>query len=384
MKKILALVLALTMSLTLGVTALAVDADADDLANVLFGGPDGSELSIYSYALVDSADDKLDPGPPASSPSSSHPDNNDAIKSGSKLYLGISNNFDWDLDNDDVKIKISKEEGGKYVSSVKLVQKKLTNKVYLTDQVSWSDRGRSWYLEVGLREFMTDDEFKISFKLTATKKGDFGFTSSGTDYTFKNGLKCSVTTEPFWVTNKVLEGDQDQMAGTRGIVFKPEKNEDNEVIWEDENDQIAKLSFTADSDVAKYYPKLSTKWDNSKYEEKFADQDAFIRQFVGSPKISSTSRATLELNVPYLDDDNELTVDENEIIIYEETADGELIDITSKGKFVTNDDDDFVFQMKTRQLGTYIFAAAPAAEAETENIPEEAPEADKANPGTGF
>ena len=48
------------------------------------------------------------------------------------------------------------------------------------------------------------------------------------------------------------------------------------------------------------------------------------------------------------------------------------------------DDDDFVFQMKTRQLGTYLFAAAPAAEAETENIPEEAPEADKANPGTGF
>ncbi|WP_368183706.1 hypothetical protein [Anaerotruncus rubiinfantis] len=48
------------------------------------------------------------------------------------------------------------------------------------------------------------------------------------------------------------------------------------------------------------------------------------------------------------------------------------------------DDDDFVFQMNTRQLGTYIFAAAPAASSETENIPEEVPEADKANPGTGF
>ncbi|WP_195276664.1 hypothetical protein [Anaerotruncus rubiinfantis] len=387
MKKLLAMVLALAMTLALGVTALAAvlegDAAKDELAELVFDEVDGAELKLYYYAIVDDANDKLQPGEDNGEDGNTQ---NTEIKSGSKLYLSIDNYRELDLDNEDVKIKVSKEDGSKYVSSVKLVQKKLTNKVYLTDTVAWNDDERNWYLEVNLKEFMTDDEFKISFELQATAKKDIDSSrySSGPDDTIPKGTQCTVTTEPFWVTNKVLEGDQDQMAGTRGVVFKPEKNEDNEVIWEDENDQIAKLSFTADSDVAKYYPKMSTKWDNSKYAEKFADQDAFIRQFVGNPQISSTSRATLELNVPYLDDDDALTVDEDEIIIYEETADGELIDITSKGKFVTNDDDDFVFQMKTRQLGTYIFAAAPAAEAETESVPEEAPEADKANPGTGF
>ncbi|WP_066455159.1 hypothetical protein [Anaerotruncus rubiinfantis] len=381
MKKILAMVLALAMTLTLGVTAFAAvlegDAAKDELADLVFEEDDGAELKLYWYAIVDDANDKLQPGEDNGEDGNTQ---NTEIKSGSKLYLSIDSDDGLDLDNEDVKIKVSKEDGSKYVSSVKLVQKKLTNKVYLTDTVAWNDRARNWYLEVNLKEFMTDDEFKISFELQATAKKDLAYSGD----TIPKGTQCTVTTEPFWVTNKVLEGDQDQMAGTRGVVFKPEKNEDNEVIWEDENDQIAKLSFTADSDVAKYYPKMSTKWDNSKYAEKFADQDAFIRQFVGNPQISSTSRAILELNVPYLDDDDELTVDEDEIIVYEETAGGELVDITSKGKFVTNDDDDFVFQMKTRQLGTYIFAAAPAAEAETENIPEEAPEADKANPGTGF
>ena len=152
------------------------------------------------------------------------------------------------------------------------------------------------------------------------------------------------------------------------------------------NNTLATLTFDADSNVSKYYPKMSTKWDNVKYAELFADQDAFVRQWVGTPSISSTSRATLELNVPYIDEDDELTVDEDSIIVYEETADGELVDITAKGKFDWNDDDEFVFTMKTRSLGTYIFAEAPVTEADADDeVPaDEVVDADKVNPGTGF
>ena len=86
MKKILALVLALTMSLTLGVTALAAPLPAEDaLANLVFDEDDGDELILYYYAIADSAGDKLTTGP--AHPDSDDPTNNDAIKSGSKLYL---------------------------------------------------------------------------------------------------------------------------------------------------------------------------------------------------------------------------------------------------------------------------------------------------------
>ncbi|RGX54891.1 hypothetical protein DWV16_11740 [Anaerotruncus sp. AF02-27] len=397
MKKILAMVLALVtaISMCISVSAVKVTSTNDSLYACL------DDIALYDTdfeldnAYVESAGDLI-----------IKDGKSDTVRPAKTIYFdGDGESYlGYICDRDDFfKVEASKGEGSKYVQSIELVQKKFDKNLIEVDDPSDDNEhpagSRDWYIAVKLKDSYNDEEFKLTVKLTVKAKKNFWYCTScdeilatkaaadahaGDIVAVTTGGKVVYESDAFWVTNEVLEGDQDQTAGTGGYVFKPEKNEDNEVIWEDENDQIAKLSFTADSDVAKYYPKLSTKWDNSKYEEKFADQDAFIRQFVGSPKISSTSRATLELNVPYLDDDNELTVDEDEIIVYEETADGELVDVTSKGKFVTNDDDDFVFQMKTRQLGTYIFAAAPAASSETENIPEEAPEADKANPGTGF
>ena len=275
---------------------------------------------------------------------------------------------------DDIKFAYKKGDNSKMIESIKLLQKNLGG-----------DAGdaRKWYVEIKIKDDMTDTEFKFNPEVSLTAKADIVL---GSD-TIKKGVKGTCDDIVFWISNTgINEDDIDRTAGTGGEIFKPVKNEENTVLWEDENNTLATLTFDADSNVSKYYPKMSTKWDNVKYAELFADQDAFVRQWVGTPSISSTSRATLELNVPYIDEDDELTVDEDSIIVYEETADGELVDITAKGKFDWNDDDEFVFTMKTRSLGTYIFAEAPVTEADADDeVPaDEVVDADKVNPGTGF
>ena len=155
------------------------------------------------------------------------------------------------------------------------------------------------------------------------------------------------------------------MAGDGGVVLKPTKNDDNEITWEDENNTIATLKFYSDDDAAKFFPKLTTKWDNADYAEYFADQNAFIFDFVGraagETKIASTSRATLELYNPYYDwDEDVLTVAPEDCVIYQ-IVDGELVDVTASFTALQNDDGDYVFQTKTRELGCYIIAEAEAA-----------------------
>ena len=144
----------------------------------------------------------------------------------------------------------------------------------------------------------------------------------------------------------------------------PRRNDDNEITWEDENNTIAVLRFAGDDNQTKFFPKLSTKWEDADYAEYFADQDAFIFNFVasaaGQTKISSTSRATLELYNPYYDsDEDELTVEPEDVIIYMIGDDGALNDVTASFKPVENDDGDYVFQTKTRELGVYIIAQKP-------------------------
>ncbi|WP_195376623.1 hypothetical protein [Anaerotruncus rubiinfantis] len=290
-----------------------------------------------------------------------------------KIYFGFNDTINTFLNDEDAyKFKGDKgSDNSKMIESVKLVQKNLGG-----------GAGRRWYVEVKVKDDMTDKEYKLSPEVVFTLKKDAEI--GGEPY--KDGEKFRFYTV-LWIGNTTdTTDDSDETAGTGGKMIKPVKNEENTITWEDENDTLATLTFDADSDVAKYFPKLSTKWDNVKYAELFADQDAFVRQWVGTPSISSTSRAVLELNVPYIDEDDELTVDEDSIIVYEETADGELIDITDKGTFDWNEDDEYVFTMKTRKLGTYIFAEAPVTEADADDeVPaDEVVDADKVNPGTGF
>ena len=265
---------------------------------------------------------------------------------------------------------------------------KMIKKISVTEKNIDKDDGRENVIKIELKDDMTDKDYKINPSVTFTAKYDMmdnGDKAGDADTaTIKNGEKFEVKLSNFFVSNKEQKGDYDWESGKGGFVAKPTKNDDNEITWEDKNDTIAKLTFEGDDDVNKYYPKLSTKWDESDYAENFANTDAYIRNFVGNPTISATARPVLELNNPFVNDDDELTVAHEDTVIYQ-VVDGALVDVTDKFTMGENEDGDEVFTIKTRTLGTYIISNG-AAVASEEEVPEEveAPEEEqKANPGTG-
>ncbi|MCR2026837.1 hypothetical protein [Anaerotruncus colihominis] len=275
------------------------------------------------------------------------------------------------------KVKTDKgDENAKMIKSMALSEKNIQG-------------SRGPWFEIKLNDDFTDREFKINPSFTLTAKDDFYATSETVTVTLGDGTtvtanvlapvdgRTGVTTVlsksdkfvyqvgKYYISNTTDNADQDYMAGTGGIVLKPNKNDDNTITWEDANNTIATLTFYSDDNAAKFFPKLTTKWDNTDYAEYFADQNAFIFDFVGraagETKIASTSRATLELYNPYYDwDEDLLTVAPEDCVIYQ-IVNGELVDVTASFTALQNDDGDYVFQTKTRELGCYIIAEAEAS-----------------------
>ena len=181
--------------------------------------------------------------------------------------------------------------------------------------------------------------------------------------TGSNVLKSGDTfthTFRIWVQNeKIEDSDATFTAGEKGVIVKPVKNEINTVTWEDSNRTLAVLTFRADSDVSFYCPRLSTRWNSFDYADYFDDTDAYLFNFVSSPTIPASSRPTLSLYNPFVDDDGDLTVRTSRIYIYE-IVDGDLEDVTDAFTFERNEDDDYVMTIKTRTLGTYIVSDGKA------------------------
>lgn len=271
-------------------------------------------------------------------------------------------------DKDFFKVKTDKgDDDTKMIKAISVTEKDIVA----------ASTGREVVVKIELNNDTTDKEFKInpSVTFTAKKAIELGATDVAV------GDKFTIELGKVYITNTEQVGDTDWKAGAGGFIAKPVKNDDNEITWEDENNTVAKLTFEGDSDVSKYYPKLSTKWDNADYAENFAGTDAFIRSFVGAPTISATSRPVLELYNPFVNEDDEVTVADEDIVIYE-VVDGALVDVTAKFTIGENDDGDSVFTLKTRTLGTYIISNGAATAAE-EAPAEEAPSDVKENPGTG-
>lgn len=250
------------------------------------------------------------------------------------------------FDADDWKLKVKKNEGSKMIKAISLVDK------------NWG--GRKPYIKIELNDNYTNDDNKIDLDLTITNNSK-KYWDMGTGYgmSTSTGFKGNLV---FWVKNQVDNADANYLAGKKGVMLDPSQDDENEIIWEDENKDIARLTFDGDSDVVKFFPKLSTVWDNSDYAAYFNDQDAFMFNFVANPYISTTSRALLEIYNPYIDEEDNATADPESVVIYQ-VVDGELIDVTKNFAFTENEDGDEVFQTKTRQLGTYIFAEKPVAQA---------------------
>lgn len=302
----------------------------------------------------------------------------DGVKSAKTVYVKVN---DLLTDDDYFKLSTKKGENSKYIKAISVVEKRFNNPLYAVNE---DDRGlqvltsnqRGTFVKIELVELTTDDEYKITFDFNVKVRKDV--TLTGTDNT---GAPWSISYEagdsakiedvgPIWLKNTVVSADRQFRVGEEGMMLQPVENDENEIIWYNANDDLARLTFDADSDVDKFYSRLSTKWDHQDYATYFADQDAFLFDFIGSPKISSTSRGVLELYNPYIDEDGNETVDPDSIVIYS-VVDGELYDITSSFVYDENDDGYMAFTTKTRTLGTYIFAEKPVEEASAEEVPEE-------------
>ena len=354
MKKLLAVVLAAVMALSLGVVAFAAEYDATYTYDV----KDGSKTAKNEIYPDDSVYLKLN-GIKVDVPQIANPSRTTAVTLNEKDFT----------DGDLWKVKFDK--GGD--------NSKMIAKISLSEKNYGGDRGP--WVKIETKADYTTDEFKIKPSMTLTAKDDI---TIGGVVRFVKGDKINVDFGTIYISNDEDPADQDYAAGTGGVVLKPTKNDDNEITWEDEQNTIAVLKFMGDDNQTKFFPKLSTKWEDADYAEYFADQDAFIFNFKGSvageTKISSTSRATLELYNPYYDsDEDEYTVDPENCIVYQVQEDGTMAEAAFK--VVENEDGDMVFQTKTRELGIYIIAEKPYTTA-VEDV--ETPDDGKAIPDTGI
>ena len=354
MKKLLAVVLAAVMALSLGVVAFAAEYDATYTYDV----KDGSKTAKNEIYPDDSVYLKLN-GIKVDVPQIADPSLTTAVTLNEKDFT----------DGDLWKVKFDK--GGD--------NSKMIAKISLSEKNYGGDRGP--WVKIETKADYTTDEFKIKPSMTLPAKDDI---TIGGVVRFVKGDKINVDFGTIYISNDEDPADQDYAAGTGGVVLKPTKNDDNEITWEDEQNTIAVLKFMGDDNQTKFFPKLSTKWEDADYAEYFADQDAFIFNFKGSvageTKISSTSRATLELYNPYYDsDEDEYTVDPENCIVYQVQEDGTMAEAAFK--VVENEDGDMVFQTKTRELGIYIIAEKPYTTA-VEDV--ETPDDGKAIPDTGI
>ena len=384
MKKLLSVLLAATTVVSLG--GAAVYADGTDY--------DMGDLTVYYDDESKVEDDNAN-------------HNNDTVTPDQKVYVKLSDVADQIMDafdaagdlrnaraelgelmddEDYFKFKYKKgSDNSKMILGISLVEKKLGN------------NPRDTYIEIKLADDYTDDEYKINPTFTFTAKDDLIYDATAQKwYTQEEIDERNLTVNArttisdgdkfegeftLWISNTELEADEDFAAGTGGVTLKPTKNDDNEIIWYDENDDIAMLTFEGDSSVDNFFPKLSTKWDNSTYATYFADQDAFIFDFISNPDISSTSRPVLTIYDPYYDyEEDESLVDSENVVIYQ-VVDGELVDVTADWSYGETDDGEMAYTTKTRQLGTYIFCEV--AVAGSEEVVEEPVDDGKVIPNTG-
>ena len=380
MKKLLSVLLAATTVVSLG--GAAVYADGTDY--------DISDLPVYD-------DDE----------GSVFANNNDTVTPDQKVYVKLSDVADqiMDVDAGNAGLDTARAELGKLMDDedyFKFKYKKGSDNSKMILGISLVEKnldgnGRDKYIEIKLADDYTDDEYKINPTFTFTAKDDLIYDATVQEWYTQEEIderNLNVTARTtisdgdkfegeftLWISNTELEADEDFAAGTGGVTLKPTKNDDNEIIWYDENDDIAMLTFEGDSSVDNFFPKLSTKWDNSTYATYFADQDAFIFDFISNPDISSTSRPVLTIYDPYYDyEEDESLVDSENVVIYA-VVDGELVDDTANWTYGETEDGEMAYTTKTRQLGTYIFCEV--AVAGSEEVVEEPVDDGKDIPNTG-
>lgn len=175
------------------------------------------------------------------------------------------------------------------------------------------------------------------------------FLKDGDEYSFEFTV---------WVQNERQEDDDANfVAGEKGVVIRPVKNETNTITWENSDRTLARLTFQADSDTDYLCPRLSTRWSNEDYYNFFDDQDAYLFDFVSNPDIPAQTRGTLELYNPFLDRDGDYYRDVRDLYLYQ-VVDGILKEVDFD-PVLENDDGEEVLRLRTRTLGTYVVCEDP-------------------------
>lgn len=295
----------------------------------------------------------------------------DGVRSGTDVLFLVNAPFD---NENYFKLRATKGNNSKNINKIEVISKYYSKELYsvfggkqLTGGLT---TGRHTFVRVPLKELYTEDEYKITFDLKVS------LTSSG-ESKYPNYQETSIKADDvtaIWLKNKVAKGDGDYRVGIKGMMIQPLNNDWNEIVWYNEARDLARLHFFADSDSDSFYSKLSTKWSNEDYASYFNGQDAYIFDFTGSPKLSSTSRADLEIYNPFEDEDGHTKIDPDSITIYQVTN-GNLSDVTSNWTYKEGNNGEMAYVMRTRFLGTYIFCEKPVQLEEEEEtpVPEEEP-----------
>lgn len=383
MKKLLAVVLAAVMVLSLGVVAFAADGDTMDDISAITNDKLAVEgdLTTGKLYVKGTQDDVLASGTqnatsditlyiPVSQITASFVAADDSALTGTDVTAKLA---DILSDGDLVRFSKKFEEGGKAVKSVKWVEEKVAT-------AEGTGTGRAYYVEIKLNEDLTDEETKVELKYTFTAKENI----QGKDtFGIKKGAKL-IGDVVFYVENGVINLDDTTAAGTSGRYAKAEKNEDNSLEWEDNNNTIAKLEFSANDDPDAFYPRMTTSWElaigDSINNKNFEGTDAVVRAFRAAPvEIPCTSRASFYL---YMPDEFGDDVDPADVAIYE-VKDNEFVDVTSKFEYVETDEDGNDidgFLTRTRTLGVYVICEKAVEETA---LVDGTPVPEKENPGTG-
>lgn len=212
-------------------------------------------------------------------------------------------------------------------------------------------------LEEDLAKKTTDAKNKKATMDTAQKLYNSIANGTSSNVFLKDGDEYSFEFT-VWIQNERQEDDDANfVAGEKGVVIRPVKNETNTITWENSDRTLARLTFQADSDTDYLCPRLSTRWSNEDYYNFFDDQDAYLFDFVSNPDIPAQTRGTLELYNPFLDRDGDYYRDVRDLYLYQ-VVDGILKEVDFD-PVLENDDGEEVLRLRTRTLGTYVVCEDP-------------------------
>lgn len=215
---------------------------------------------------------------------------------------------------------------------------------------------RANWIKITVNDNTATSEQKFTGQVTFKARKSSNDTASNNGYHTDTKVLLGDTLKldlSIWIKNPSVGNDENVGTGDR-VVFDPEANETNSLIWGDDR---AALKFEADEQASKFYARLSTKANMDIYT-KYGDPqnaDLWFYEFVGSPTVPSTSRATLTIGMPW-DEGDDYSPNPTDCHIYQLSSNGILTDVTSQFTYSAEDTDIEGWSIKTRTLGTYVLS----------------------------